>query len=219
VIRRSRTRRFVDALLRDRRPPRFEAGGTEDAAMLQVAAALRGARTASDLPSAEFVAALEGRLRDELDAPPRPAALPSRRGFLIGGGVAAAATAGVAVDLGLRHSDEDRITTQGELVPVAGTWLQVATLADLADGRPRRFSAGSIQGVLVPRPDGTVHALSAVCTHMGCLLEARSDSLLCPCHGASFDLGGVPRDHEYLTTPLPRLRSRVVGDSVQVLAV
>ena len=219
MIRRSRTRRFVDALLRDRRPPRFEAAGTDDAAMLQVAAALRGARTASDLPSAEFVAALEERLRDELDAPPRPAAQPSRRGFLIGGGVAAAAAAGVAVDLGLRHSDNDRVTTQGELVPVAGTWLQVATLADLADGRPRRFSAGSIQGVLVPRPDGTVHALSAVCTHMGCLLEARSDSLLCPCHGASFDLGGVPLDHEYLTTPLPRLRSRVVGDSVQVLAV
>jgi len=218
VIRRSRTRRFVEALLRDRRPPRFEAD-PEDAGMLQVATSLRGARTATDLPSADYVARLEQRLRDELEAPPRPVAQPSRRGFLIGGGVAAAAAAGVAVDLGLRHSDNDPVTTQGELVPVAGTWLQVATLADLADGRPRRFSAGSIEGVLVPRPDGTVHALSAVCTHMGCLLEARSDSLLCPCHGASFDLGGVPRDHEYLTTPLPRLRSRVVGDSVQVLAV
>jgi nitrite reductase/ring-hydroxylating ferredoxin subunit len=215
VIRRSRTRRFVEALLRDRRPPRFEAD-PEDAGMLQVATSLRGARTATDLPSAEFVSGLERRLRDELDAPPRPAQ-PSRRGFLIGGGVAAAAAAGVAVDLGLRHSDTDR--TQGELVPSAGGWQQVATLADLADGRPRRFRAGSVEGVLVPRPDGTVHALSAVCTHMGCVLQTRSDSLLCPCHGASFDLGGQPLDREYLTTPLPRLRSRVVGDRVEVLVV
>lgn len=218
MIRRHRARRFVDALLGDRRPPRFEASSPEDAAMLQVAAALRGARTASDLPSAEFVSELEQRLRDELDAPLRPAQRPSRRGFLIGGGVAAAAAAGVAVDLGVRHVDNDR-STQGELVPTAGTWQQVATLADLADGRPRRFSAGSIQGVLVPRPDGTVHALSAVCTHMGCLLEARADSLLCPCHGASFDLGGRPTNSEYLTTPLPTLRSRVVGDAVEVLVV
>jgi len=217
VIRRSRTHRFVGALLRDRRPPRFEAADPEDAAMLRVATSLRGARTATDLPTAEFVSQLEERLRGELDAPRRRAAQPSRRGFLIGGGVAAAAAAGVAVDLGLRHSESDE--TQGELVPRAGAWQQVATLADLADGRPRRFSAGSVEGVLVHGPDGTVHALSAVCTHMGCLLQTRSDSLLCPCHRAAFDLGGQPLDREYLTTPLPRLRSRVVGGRVEVLVV
>lgn len=216
MIRRSRTRRFVEALLGDRRPPRFEAD-SEDASMLQLATSLRGARTATDLPSADFVSALERRLREELDGPPRRAAQPSRRGFLIGGGVAAAAAAGVAVDLGLRHTGPD--TTQADLVPKAGSWQQVATLADLADGRPRRFSAGAVQGVLVPRADGGVHALSAVCTHMGCLLEARNTSLLCPCHGASFDLTGAPLDREYLTTPLPRLRSRVVEGRVEVFVV
>jgi nitrite reductase/ring-hydroxylating ferredoxin subunit len=212
----TRTRRFVDALLRDRRPPRFEADD-EQARLLQVATSLRGARTATDLPSADFVSALEQRLRDELDAPPRPAREASRRGFLIGGGIAAAAAAGVAVDLGLRHTEQDR--AQGELVPAAGSWQPVATLADLADGRPRRFRAGSVEGVLVPNRDGSVHALSAVCTHMGCLLQATADKLLCPCHGASFDLQGGSVDREYLTTPLPRLRSRVVGDSVEVLVV
>ena len=49
MIRRSRTHRFVGALLRDRRPPRFEAADPEDAAMLRVATSLRGARTATDL--------------------------------------------------------------------------------------------------------------------------------------------------------------------------
>lgn len=211
-----RTRRFVDALLRDRRPPRFEAE-PEEARLLQAATALRGARTATDLPSAEFVSGLEDRLRERLEAVPAPPRQPSRRGFLIGGGIAAATAAGVAVDLGVRRADPDR--AQGELVPAAGSWQPVATLADLADGRPRRFRAGSVEGVLVPHPDGTVDALSAVCTHMGCLLEARATSLLCPCHGASFDLQGAPVDREYLTSPLPRLRSRVSGDRVEVLVV
>ncbi|HEV7465526.1 MAG TPA: Rieske (2Fe-2S) protein [Candidatus Dormibacteraeota bacterium] len=216
MSRRSRARRFVDALLRDRRPPRFEAGA-EDARLLEVATSLRGARTANDLPSADFVSGLEDRLRRQLEAGPEPRREPSRRGFLIGGGIAAVAAAGVAVDLGVRHADQDR--TQGELVPAAGAWQPVATLADLADGHPRRFRAGAVEGVLVPHPDGSVHALSAVCTHMGCLLEARAKSLLCPCHGASFDLQGAPVDREYLTTPLPRLRSRVAGDRVEVLVV
>jgi cytochrome b6-f complex iron-sulfur subunit len=216
VSRRNRARRFVDALLRDRRPPRFEADA-EEARLLEVATSLRGARTATDLPSAEFVSGLEGRLRTQVEAGPGPRREPSRRGFLIGGGIAAAAAAGVAVDLGVRRADQDG--TQGELVPAAGTWQPVATLADLADGHPRRFRAGAVEGVLVPHPDGSVHALSAVCTHMGCLLEARARSLLCPCHGASFDLQGAPIDREYLTSPLPRLRSRVAGDRVEVLVV
>jgi len=213
----NRSRRFVEALLRDRRPPRFEAD-PEDARMLQVAAALRGARTATDLPTEEFVTGLERRLREQLDAPPEAAPRrTSRRGFLVGGGIAAAAAAGVAVDLGLRARDRDQ--SPGELVPVAGTWQPVATLADLADGRPRRFRAGSVEGVLVPHADGSIHALSAVCTHLGCLLQAETGRLRCPCHGASFDLEGTPVDREYLTTPLPRLRSRVVDDRVEVLVV
>jgi nitrite reductase/ring-hydroxylating ferredoxin subunit len=218
VTPRRRTRRFVTALLRDRRPPRFEADA-EEARLLQVATALRGARTATDLPSAEFVSGLEEQLRAQLDAAPAATRPPSRRGFLIGGGNAAAAAAGVAVDLGVRHTDQPDRAAQGELVPSNGTWRQVATLADLADGRPRRFSAGPIEGVLVPQPGGGVHALSAVCTHRGCLLEAQAAQLLCPCHGASFDLQGAPVDREYLTTPLPRLRSRVVDDRVEVLVV
>jgi cytochrome b6-f complex iron-sulfur subunit len=216
VSRRSRVHRFVDAVLGDRRPPRFEADA-EEARMLQAAASLRGARPAGDLPSVEFVRGLEERLRSELDSAPEARRQPSRRGFLIGGGIAAAAAAGVAVDLGVRHTGPDE--TQGELVPAAGTWQAVATLADLADGRPRVFTAGSVTGVLVPQRGGGVHALSAVCTHMGCLLQAGTDRMICPCHGAAFDLQGVPLDREYLTTPLPRLRSRVVGDRVEVLVV
>jgi cytochrome b6-f complex iron-sulfur subunit len=213
----TRARRFVEALLRDRRPPRFEAD-PEEARLLEVAAALRGARTATDLPTDTFVSRLEQRLRGEMEGRPEAHRRPSRRGFLLGGGLAAAAAAAaVTADLTMRHGDQDEV--QGELVPEAGAWQTVATLADLADGRPRRFLAGAVEGVLVPRSDGGVHALSAVCTHLGCLLTPQPTGLVCPCDDASFDLQGMPRDGRYLTRPLPRLRSRVVAGQVQVLVV
>ena len=80
-----------------------------------------------------------------------------------------------------------------------------------------RFSAGAVEGFLVRRGEA-VEAISAVCTHMGCILRfnAAGARLDCPCHGASFSLDGVPLYHEYLTG-LPRLQSRLNGGSVEVL--
>jgi cytochrome b6-f complex iron-sulfur subunit len=39
---------------------------------------------------------------------------------------------------------------------------------------------------------GGVYALSAVCTHLGCITRYRSDEgvIACPCHGSRFDLEG-----------------------------
>ncbi|MCA1823030.1 MAG: Rieske 2Fe-2S domain-containing protein [Frankia sp.] len=47
--------------------------------------------------------------------------------------------------------------------------------------------------VLRPRDDGgTVHAVSAVCTHMGCLVGWNNGekSWDCPCHGSRYDVDG-----------------------------
>ena len=40
--------------------------------------------------------------------------------------------------------------------------------------------------------DGTLHAVSLRCTHMGCLLRFNSaeTSWDCPCHGSRFDVDG-----------------------------
>ncbi|HEX9162307.1 MAG TPA: Rieske 2Fe-2S domain-containing protein [Thermoanaerobaculia bacterium] len=39
---------------------------------------------------------------------------------------------------------------------------------------------------------GGIYALSAVCTHLGCITRFRSDErvIACPCHGSRFDLEG-----------------------------
>jgi Rieske Fe-S protein len=42
--------------------------------------------------------------------------------------------------------------------------------------------------VLSRGQDGTVHGLSAVCTHQGCTVTAvEKGAVVCPCHGSKFD--------------------------------
>lgn len=51
-----------------------------------------------------------------------------------------------------------------------------------------------MSNVVVARDAGGVYAMSAVCTHAGCLLDDTSPTvaagLSCPCHGSTFDGNG-----------------------------
>jgi cytochrome b6-f complex iron-sulfur subunit len=75
------------------------------------------------------------------------------------------------------------------------------------------------QPVLVVRTDKGFVALSAVCTHLGCLVEfdAAHRDILCPCHAGRFDLtgkvtGGPP------PRPLPPFQVAEVNGKVFVSA-
>jgi cytochrome b6-f complex iron-sulfur subunit len=67
-------------------------------------------------------------------------------------------------------------------------------LSDLA-ARPRRFEIfkfGKGAGIVFITPDGEVRALSAVCTHLGCLVQYRPKrgDIWCACHNGRYDLLG-----------------------------
>lgn len=96
-----------------------------------------------------------------------------------------------------------------------GRWFDTGqTVATLAPGEVVRFRAGAIEGFLMnPGSGKRIYALSAACTHMGCMLSWLDDSssFLCPCHGAQYQadgtvLSGIARH------PLPRLQVRVDDD-------
>ena len=53
--------------------------------------------------------------------------------------------------------------------------------------------------IFIYRDHEGVKAVSAICTHLGCVLEIDEDGFICPCHGSSYDRSG-----EVLSGPAPR---------------
>ncbi len=54
-------------------------------------------------------------------------------------------------------------------------------------------------GLFVYRDHEGMRAVSAVCTHLGCILERSTDGFKCPCHGSLYNRDGV-----ILSGPAPR---------------
>lgn len=234
-------KRFVDGLVRQRqrrRRPRAFAPDDEDVELLRAAIALSAARPGAGEPREEFVDELRGRLaagqEREPAALPRPRAVltPRRRRLLQGAAVAASAfTAGVFVDrtVGAGASDDAGGTDAqagadsgagSAIVPSAGVWRTVVPAAELTEGTVRSFEAGALAGV-VQRVSGRLRAVSSICTHQACRLglnDAR-DTLVCPCHGATFSVQGAPRHNPRSSHPLPalpRLAVREFQGDIQV---
>ncbi len=94
--------------------------------------------------------------------------------------------------------------------------IEVASLSDLKAKGSVRFHFGREPCILI-HSNGQLHALSLVCTHLGCLVEfnATARQLTCPCHRAAFGLEGnviegpPPR-------PLTSYTVAVAGDRVFV---
>jgi len=209
-----RLNRYIDALLRDRRPRRARAGDDLDA--MRMAATLRAAHPGATEPDPAFVDDLARRLRRTQEPAPRP----RRRQFLAAGLATAAASIGAGI--GIEHwrnaAGAAALPEAGPLWIDGGRWAAVATLADLVPGRIVRFSESGVEGFVYSR-NGQVEGVSAVCSHQGCALTADASTarLLCPCHEASFNLDGTPNPNSYALRRLPTLQVRSNGDAVEVL--
>jgi cytochrome b6-f complex iron-sulfur subunit len=97
-------------------------------------------------------------------------------------------------------------------------------------GMPESFPTGSVtliqdQNIYVVRAgEGYFFALSATCTHLGCITNWKQDEgiIACPCHGSKFDhdgnvIGGpAPRSLPRLQVSLDERGMLVVDKSVRV---
>ena len=209
---------FVDDLIHNRRPRRFKASA-EEMTTLQAAAALRSVQPGADLPNRDFIDRLGRQLRLRMEARPEHGSV-TRRALLRTAGLAAAAgVAGALVD---RTIESQPRRQQATLTPDHGTWRAVAAVADVPAGQAVRFSSGPVEGVLV-NDGGTIRAVSAVCTHQGCLLllDAAAHRLRCPCHPTVFSVTGQLLSYRLATPPadLPALQARVRDGQIEVLVV
>lgn len=68
----------------------------------------------------------------------------------------------------------------------------LAAVSDIPEGGALVVQDGpGGKPVVLARPRGDeVVAFSAVCTHQGCTVRAEQSSLVCPCHGSTYDLTG-----------------------------
>lgn len=67
-----------------------------------------------------------------------------------------------------------------------------AKLSELPPNSGKIFRFGSKPGIVVRTPTGDVRAFSAVCTHLACTVQYRSDvqNIWCACHNGHYDLQG-----------------------------
>ena len=145
-------------------------------------------------------------------------------------------------DLKMPLSDEERtrrtflgLLTSGALATaVAGTgvtsirflWPEVLFEQEtrFRIGKPDSIPAGTVlvlpeQKAYVVHSDAGLFAMSATCTHLGCLTQYERDNnrIFCPCHGSRYDVAG-----NVTNGPAPKALSRLaltVEDGVLVLDV
>jgi Rieske Fe-S protein len=215
--------RWIEALIKGERLPEEVLNDPDEVAALRAAIALRAARPGADLPDESFLTELRRQLEDA-DQPADRSRIFSRRNLLAGAGVAAAsAAAGVAgavVDRELlQPSGGPARRGQVALQPDEGQWVTVANHSDLAGGAVKGFATPGVAG-FVSEQNGELLAVSGVCTHLGCLLQANGAAgrLDCPCHRTAFSLKGqvVFSQLSSEPEPLPRLQVRRRDGAVEV---
>jgi len=104
------------------------------------------------------------------------------------------------------------------LVPdLGGDEVVAAKVGELKPNGSKIFRFGSRPGLLLRSADGEYRALSAVCTHLSCTVQYRSDlrEIWCACHNGLYDLNG-----RNVSGPPPRplevFQVHVRGDEIVV---
>jgi len=135
-----------------------------------------------------------------------------RRGFLnalLGGGIAAF--------LGLIVYPVMRFLEPPKLPEAGVSSVLVGKASELGPNQGKLFKFGRKPGLLIRTPEGEFRAFIAVCTHLDCTVQYRSDMQIiwCACHNGRYDLNGInvagppPR-------PLTPLEVHLKGDDLYV---
>ena len=87
------------------------------------------------------------------------------------------------------------------LFPEPSHQYKIGDMAAFPSGESRMPGG---KNVFVFHDENGFYAISAVCTHLGCIVKPTPDGFACPCHGSQFDpnggiiLGPAPRPLKWL---------------------
>jgi len=139
----------------------------------------------------------------------------SRREFVrvfAGFGAAVALAVGLgSVKLPALNTPQLVTTTTARSVQAAGA---IANTNDLTVNSPVYFEYPSgYPSMLIKKADGSLIALSMLCTHVccQCAYDSRSEQIYCPCHGSLFDQNGNVLQGP-ANLPLPQIELNVDGN-------
>jgi Rieske Fe-S protein len=154
----------------------------------------------------------------------------TRRALLLGAGalaVAGCSTKPVAFDANEAGSPADPAAptasaamSSAPMTPAAapgtGTGTVLAAAGDIPVGGGKVFTA---EKVVVTRPAADeYHAFSAVCTHVGCLVnQVANGTIDCPCHGSQFRITNGAVVTGPAMTPLPGKKIKIEAGQVVLL--
>ncbi|MEW6456006.1 MAG: Rieske 2Fe-2S domain-containing protein [Acidobacteriota bacterium] len=95
--------------------------------------------------------------------------------------------------------------------------VKAAKVGELAPNSYKIFRMGTKPGILIHTEDGKFIAMSAVCTHLGCIIQYRPDMqhVWCACHNGHFDLNGKVISGPP-PLPLEVFQVNIVGDEIIV---
>jgi len=104
--------------------------------------------------------------------------------FLLGGGLLASAASFLYPIV--------RYLVPPAAVDLGGDSVVAAKVGELKANSGKIFRFGSRPGLLVLTAEGEYRAMSAVCTHLNCTVQYRSDlrEVWCACHNGFYDLNG-----------------------------
>jgi len=124
----------------------------------------------------------------------------SRRGFI--GGMF-----GVLAVFGIGRS------SLGYTAGSSEKWISVGKVSDYTVGQAKLFKDDKLY---VFRTPTGFSAMTAKCTHLGCVVDRETDgTYLCPCHGSAYDAKGLVT-HGPARKPLVWYQTKEEGDSLFV---
>jgi len=135
-----------------------------------------------------------------------------RRTFLdycIGGGVTAWAVLTAYTGLAFLWPTKSSTTEEGS----EGTTI---ALSEIPVGNASKISYKGKPTIVVHTQEG-VFALSAICPHLGCLVNWHPDEkqIACPCHAAKFDLRGNVLGGPS-PGPLESYKAEIINDQIKI---